>query len=73
MTQQLLAALSRLAPRRILVVGDLALDEYLVGRVTRLSREAAVVGGGVISGCDVVQCGTSFIRLSACVSADISF
>ncbi len=31
-----------LANRRILVVGDLLLDEYLVGRVDRLSREAPV-------------------------------
>ena len=34
--------ISRLANRRILVVGDLLLDEYLVGRVERLSREAPV-------------------------------
>jgi rfaE bifunctional protein kinase chain/domain len=40
--QTLLTALSRLAPRRVLVVGDLALDEYLVGQATRLSREAPI-------------------------------
>ena len=33
---------TRLADRRILIVGDLLLDEYLVGRVKRLSREAPV-------------------------------
>ncbi len=33
---------ARLANRQILVVGDLLLDEYLVGRVDRLSREAPV-------------------------------
>ena len=42
MTQQLLTALDRFAPRCVLVVGDLALDEYLIGRATRLSREAAI-------------------------------
>ena len=31
-----------LPPRRILIVGDLVLDEYLIGRVSRLSREAPV-------------------------------
>ena len=29
-------------PRRILIIGDLILDEYLIGRVSRLSREAPV-------------------------------
>ncbi len=33
---------ARLAGRRAVVVGDLILDEYLVGRATRLSREAPV-------------------------------
>lgn len=32
----------RLARRRILVVGDVLLDEYLTGRPTRMSREAPV-------------------------------
>ncbi len=32
----------RLAGRRVLVVGDLVLDEYLTGRMTRISREAPV-------------------------------
>ena len=31
-----------LADRRVLVVGDVFLDEYLVGRATRLSREAPI-------------------------------
>lgn len=34
--------ISQLANRRILIVGDLILDEYLIGRVSRLSREAPV-------------------------------
>jgi rfaE bifunctional protein kinase chain/domain len=42
MTQQLLDALACIGSRNVLVVGDLALDEYLVGTATRLSREAPV-------------------------------
>ena len=42
MTTRLLDALNRFTSRRVLVVGDLALDEYLVGRATRLSREAPI-------------------------------
>ena len=34
--------ITSLAGRRILVVGDLVLDEYVVGRAARLSREAPV-------------------------------
>jgi len=33
---------ARLARLRVLIVGDLILDEYLIGRVSRLSREAPV-------------------------------
>ncbi len=36
------ALVARLAGRRVLVVGDMFLDEYLVGRAVRLSREAPV-------------------------------
>src|SRR5205814_1291259 len=32
----------RLAGRRVLVVGDLVLDDYVTGRMTRISREAPV-------------------------------
>jgi len=39
---RLLAALPALQGRRILVVGDVFLDEYLIGRATRLSREAPI-------------------------------
>lgn len=38
----LAALVPRLAGRRIAVVGDVCLDEYVVGRATRLSREAPV-------------------------------
>lgn len=40
---RLLEILGRLRGRRILVLGDLFLDEYLVGRPTRISREAPVL------------------------------
>jgi rfaE bifunctional protein kinase chain/domain len=33
---------ARLAQHRVLVVGDLVLDEYVIGRVARISREAPV-------------------------------
>jgi rfaE bifunctional protein kinase chain/domain len=42
MTHTLADLVPRLAGRRILVVGDVSLDEYLFGRATRLSREAPV-------------------------------
>jgi rfaE bifunctional protein kinase chain/domain len=42
MTQFLASLVPRLAGRRILVVGDVSLDEYLFGRATRLSREAPI-------------------------------
>ncbi|MFN8637463.1 MAG: PfkB family carbohydrate kinase [Chloroflexota bacterium] len=38
----LAALLERFVGKRIVVVGDVVLDEYLVGRATRLSREAPV-------------------------------
>lgn len=40
--QSLSALVPRLAGLRVVVIGDLTLDEYLYGRATRLSREAAV-------------------------------
>ena len=39
---QLLSAIPQLTGHRILVVGDLFLDKYLIGRATRLSREAPI-------------------------------
>ena len=38
----LAAVLDSMRGRRIVVVGDAVLDEYLIGRATRLSREAPV-------------------------------
>jgi rfaE bifunctional protein kinase chain/domain len=40
--QQLSHLIPRLAGYRVLVVGDLFLDEYVVGRASRLSREAPI-------------------------------
>lgn len=42
MTGELLGLIDRLEDRRILVVGDVCLDEYLIGKASRLSREAPV-------------------------------
>ena len=39
---QIAAVLDSLRGRRIVVIGDVVLDEYLIGRATRLSREAPV-------------------------------
>lgn len=39
---RLIGFLPRLRGRRIVVVGDVFLDEYVVGRATRLSREAPI-------------------------------
>jgi rfaE bifunctional protein kinase chain/domain len=38
-----IADVGRLAGRRVLVVGDLVLDEYITGRPARISREAPVL------------------------------
>lgn len=42
MTKDLLDLIPRLANVRLVVVGDVFLDEYLVGRVERVSREAPI-------------------------------
>jgi rfaE bifunctional protein kinase chain/domain len=42
MPQHLKALIPKLAGQRVLVVGDVILDEYLIGKTTRLSREAPV-------------------------------
>lgn len=43
MPARLLAALDALAGRRTVVIGDIAADEFLYGRVARVSREAPVL------------------------------
>ncbi len=40
--ETLLKSLPKLAGRRVLVVGDIFLDEYITGQATRLSREAPI-------------------------------
>jgi len=40
--RELMQWVPRLANARVLVIGDLFLDEYIVGRATRLSREAPI-------------------------------
>ena len=42
MTQSLKARVPKLANQHILVIGDVILDEYLIGKATRMSREAPV-------------------------------
>lgn len=42
-TDRLLATLDALAGRRTVVIGDIAADEFLYGRVARVSREAPVL------------------------------
>jgi len=43
MREHLLEVLDRFSSRRILVVGDLIADEFLYGRIARVSREAPVL------------------------------
>jgi rfaE bifunctional protein kinase chain/domain len=42
MTQKLAALIPNLAKHRILILGDVILDEYITGRAERMSREAPV-------------------------------
>ena len=42
MPDHLLKLIPKLAGQRVIVLGDVILDEYLIGRATRLSREAPV-------------------------------
>lgn len=41
-TKNLIEAIGQLAGHKVLVIGDIFLDEYLIGQATRLSREAPV-------------------------------
>ena len=41
-TAELAAILGRMAGRRVLVLGDMLADEYIIGRPSRLSREAPI-------------------------------
>lgn len=63
-----------LANRRILVIGDLILDEYLTGRATRMSREAPIPvlefeqrrhipGGAANPAANIVALGSSAVQV----------
>lgn len=39
---KLIGTISRLAPKKVMVVGDLMLDTYTIGKVKRISPEAPV-------------------------------
>jgi rfaE bifunctional protein kinase chain/domain len=65
---------SRLAGRRVLVLGDVTLDEYLFGRPTRLSREAPIpvleltqreliLGGAANPARNIVALGSSAVQV----------
>lgn len=74
--------ISQLAGLRILVVGDVTLDEYLYGRATRLSREAPVpvleihqrdviLGGSANPSRNIVSLGSTVIQVGV-VGDDLS-
>jgi D-glycero-beta-D-manno-heptose-7-phosphate kinase len=64
----------RLAGQRILVIGDVILDEYLIGKTTRLSREAPVPvlefesrqlipGGAANPAANIVALGSAVVQM----------
>jgi D-glycero-beta-D-manno-heptose-7-phosphate kinase len=72
--QNLSPLVSALANRRILVIGDVILDEYLIGNATRLSREAPIPvlefesrqlisGGAANPAANIVALGSSAIQV----------
>ncbi|MDZ4767655.1 MAG: PfkB family carbohydrate kinase [Chloroflexota bacterium] len=80
MRDRLLALIGSFAGRRIAVVGDLILDEYLIGRVARMSREAPipvlefeeqryVAGGAANPAANLAALGVD-VRLIGVVGAD---
>jgi rfaE bifunctional protein kinase chain/domain len=73
-TDLLLALIDKLAGHRVLVIGDVILDEYLIGRTNRLSREAPVPvleferreiipGGASNPAANVVRLGSAAIQV----------
>lgn len=72
--------IDQLAGRRILIIGDLILDEYLIGRAGRLSREAPIPvleferrdlipGGAANPGVNVIALGSQAVQIGL-VGAD---
>ena len=59
---RLLAALDALGGRRTVVIGDIAADEFLYGRVARVSREAPVL---ILQGDNDLQVSVQDARLLA--------
>lgn len=74
MTDTYAALVPRLAGRRVLVVGDVSLDEYVFGRARRLSREAPIpvlewmrreiiLGGAANPTRNIVALGSSAVQI----------
>ena len=74
MNETLIDLIPLLADRRVLVVGDVILDEYLTGKATRMSREAPVPvlefesrqlipGGAANPAANIVSLGSSAIQV----------
>lgn len=74
------ALIPRLANQRVLVVGDVILDEYLIGRATRMSREAPIPvleyesrrlipGGAANPAANIAALGSTAVQL-AVIGAD---
>jgi rfaE bifunctional protein kinase chain/domain len=79
-TAALLNRVDRIAGHRLIVVGDVCLDEYLYGRAERLSREAAVPvlefthrelipGGAANPGANIASLGSEVLQVGV-VGAD---
>lgn len=74
MPRRLKSWVPKLAGQRVLVIGDVILDEYLIGRATRLSREAPVPvlefesrqlipGGAANPAANIVKLGSKVIQV----------
>ena len=74
MSTLLKSQVARLAKQRVLVIGDVMLDEYITGRVARVSREAPIpvleleskryiAGGAANPAANIVSLGASAIQL----------
>ena len=74
MSTLLKSQVARLASRRVLVIGDVMLDEYITGRVMRMSREAPIpvleleskryiAGGAANPAANIVSLGGSAIQV----------
>src|ERR1044072_1790796 len=81
-TKRLLAAIARFAEVRVLVVGDMVLDKYIIGKPTRISREAPIAvlefsreslvpGGGTSPACTVASLGGRSY-LAGVIGADVA-